>query len=77
MKRYRVKLSAEARQELVDIGVPWPDGRLQADSSRVSTLLTDDPLRHVAIKIDDIARVLQHWPCDAVTGAPMLRGGRD
>ena len=34
MKRYRVKLSAEERQELKtteDIGVPWPGGGLQAD----------------------------------------------
>ena len=31
MKRYRVKLSAEERQELKTLVSPWPGGGLQAD----------------------------------------------
>ena len=71
MKRYRVKLSAEERQELKTLVSRGRGAAYKQTHGRV-LLLSDeahvDGARHCPGSPD--------WPCDGGTGAPALRRGR-
>ena len=76
MKRYRVKLSAEERQELKTLVSRGRGAAYKQTHGRV-LLLSDEAHVDGAMKDEDIAPGSPDWPCDGGTGAPALRRGRD
>ena len=76
MKRYRVKLSAEERQELKTLVSRGRAAAYQQTHGRI-LLLSDEAHAEGAMKDEEIARVLPDWPRDGGAGAPPLRGGRN
>ena len=76
MKRYRVKLSAEERQELKTLVSRGRAAAYKQTHGRI-LLLSDEVHADGAMKDEDIARGPADWPSDGGAGAPPLRGGRD
>ena len=70
MKRYRVKLSAEERQELKTLVSRGRAAAYKQTHGRV-LLLSDEAHADGAMKDEDPGS--PDWPCDGGTGAPALR----
>ena len=74
MKRYRVKLSTEERQELKTLVSRGRAAAYQQTHARV-LLLSDEGQGDGAMKDEEIARALRIGCSTGGTGAPPLRGG--
>ena len=74
VKKYRVKLTTEERQELKALVSRGRAAAYKQTHARV-LLLSDAGQGDGAMKDEEIARALQDWLLDGGTGAPPLRGG--